>query len=80
MGVHLAALGHPVVGDTLYGAPRELRWGNVTRPTLNRIFLHAARLRFQHPRTGKVVEVRAELPAELEELLRALGLESPAAG
>ena len=78
--VHFAALGHPVVGDTLYGAPRELRWGNVTRPTLNRIFLHAARLRFQHPRTGKVVEVRAELPAELEELLRALGLESPAAG
>jgi len=78
--VHFAALGHPVVGDTLYGAPRELRWGNVTRPTLNRIFLHAARLRFQHPRTGKIVEVRAELPAELEELLRALGLESPAAG
>lgn len=76
--VHFAALGHPVVGDTLYGAPRELRWGNVTRPTLNRIFLHAARLRFQHPRTGKIVEVRAELPAELEELLRALGLESPA--
>src|SRR3972149_2036418 len=78
--VHFAALGHPVVGDTLYGAPRELRWGNVTRPTLNRIFLHAARLRFQHPRTGKVVEVRAELPASLGELLRALGLESPAPG
>lgn len=72
--VHFAALGHPVVGDTLYGAPRQLRWGNATRPTLNRIFLHAARVRFEHPRTGKLLEVRAALPAELEDLLRELGL------
>lgn len=72
--VHFAALGHPVVGDTLYGAPRELRWGNATRPTLNRIFLHAARVRFEHPRTGKLLEVCAALPAELEDLLRELGL------
>ena len=78
--VHFAALGRPVVGDTVYGAPRELRWGNESRPTLNRIFLHAARLRFQHPRTGKDIEVRAELPDELKELLRGLGLESGAAG
>ncbi len=74
--VHFAALGRPVVGDTVYGAPRTLRWGNASRPTLDRIFLHAARLRFQHPRTGKDLEVRAELPEELKELLRELGLES----
>jgi len=78
--VHFAALGRPVVGDTVYGAPRTLRRGNETRPTLDRIFLHAARLRFQHPRTGKEIEVRAELPAELKEMLRGLGLESAAAG
>lgn len=77
--VHFAALGHPVVGDTPYGAPRQLRWGNTTRPTLNRIFLHAERLRFRQPRTDHVVEVRSALPAELVEFLRELGLESPAA-
>lgn len=73
--VHFSALGHPVVGDTLYGAPRQLRWGGQARPAPERIFLHAERLRFRHPRTGAPVEVRAPLPAELEELLRALGLE-----
>jgi 23S rRNA pseudouridine1911/1915/1917 synthase len=78
--VHFAALGRPVVGDTVYGAPRSLRWGNKERPTLDRIFLHAARLRFQHPRTGKSIEVRAELPEELKALLRTLGLESAAVG
>lgn len=76
--VHLSALGHPVVGDTLYGAPRQLRWDNRSHPTLNRIFLHAQRLRFQHPRTNQTVEVRSPLPAELAELLRTLGLAPPA--
>lgn len=71
--VHFATIGHPVVGDTLYGAPRRLRWGNTSRPTLNRIFLHAERVRFRHPRTGEPVEVRAALPAELGEFLHLLG-------
>lgn len=76
--VHFAALGHPVVGDTLYGAPRRLRWGNATGPTLNRIFLHAQRVRFRHPRTGEVLEVRSALPTELDDLLRRLGWDGPA--
>ena len=75
--VHLSALGHPVVGDTLYGAPRQLRWGNSSQPTLNRNFLHAQRLRFQHPRRNEIVEVTAALPAELEELLLRLGMNVP---
>lgn len=72
--VHLAALGHPVVGDTLYGAPRQLRWDNFSQPTLNRNFLHAQRLRFRHPRREETVEVTAALPNELVELLDRLGM------
>ncbi len=75
--VHLSALGHPVVGDTLYGAPRQLRLGSASRPTINRNFLHAARLQFRHPRTGQPVEFRAALPDELLDLLRELGLKAP---
>ena len=62
---HLAAIGHPVVGDTLYGAPRELHAGGRRLPLLERNFLHAARLGFAHPSTGEWVEVRAPLPRDL---------------
>jgi len=70
--VHFSAIGYPVVGDTLYGAPRVHRVGNVALPTLNRNFLHAARLAFAHPRTGKPVDVRAPLPPELSAYLQQL--------
>lgn len=62
---HFAAIGHPVVGDTLYGAPRGLRAGVRDLPLLHRNFLHAARLGFSHPSSGAWVEVRAPLPREL---------------
>ncbi|HXE76400.1 MAG TPA: RluA family pseudouridine synthase [Candidatus Xenobia bacterium] len=71
--VHFSSLGHPLVGDTLYGAPRLLRWDDHSEPTLDRIFLHARRLCFRHPRTGQPVEVAAPLPNELTGLLRRLG-------
>ena len=77
--VHFSALGHPIAGDTLYGAPRQARQGNAALPLLNRIFLHAERLRFQHPRTGKPVEFHAPLPAELRAFLAAAGLEAAGA-
>lgn len=77
--VHFSALGHPVVGDTLYGAPRRLPRGNSTRSTLNRNFLHAWKLRFQHPTTGRPVTLRSPLPPELGALLDELGLKSPRA-
>jgi len=67
--VHLAALGHPVVGDTLYGAPREIRGKNANIVTLPRNFLHAAGLQFQHPRTGELLTFSRPLPSELSDFL-----------
>ena len=55
--VHLAAIGHPVCGDPQYGRAGALG--------LERQFLHAARLAFEHPVTGEPVDVRSELPADL---------------
>jgi 23S rRNA pseudouridine1911/1915/1917 synthase len=69
--VHLQSLGHPVVGDTLYGAPHQMGQAPDTR-SLDRNFLHAARLVFQHPRTRKTLTLEAHLPSELEELLATL--------
>jgi len=71
--VHFSALGCPVVGDTLYGAPRRERAGSETLPPLERNFLHSARLAFTHPTTGKRIEVRAPLPPELVNYLKTLG-------
>jgi 23S rRNA pseudouridine1911/1915/1917 synthase len=62
---HFAAIGHPVVGDTLYGAPRGLRAGTRNLPLLERNFLHAARIGFSHPSSGAWVEVRAPLSRDL---------------
>lgn len=70
--VHFSALGHPVVGDTLYGAPRQPRVGAKALEPLERNFLHAARLRFLHPRSKKQIEVRAPFPHELYDYLRAI--------
>ena len=71
--VHFSALGCPVVGDTLYGAPRRERAGSETLAPLERNFLHSARLAFTQPTTGKRIDVRAPLPAELQSYLKALG-------
>ena len=71
--VHLASLRHPVVGDTLYGAPRDLSSKQAGRLSLPRNFLHAAALQFQHPRTGEPLSFTAPLPGELEDLLQQLG-------
>jgi 23S rRNA pseudouridine1911/1915/1917 synthase len=78
--VHLASIGHPVVGDTLYGAPARLPGVPEQRATdagaesltLERNFLHAAELEFAHPRTGKPLLLQSPLPGELEKFLRAI--------
>jgi 23S rRNA pseudouridine1911/1915/1917 synthase len=71
--VHLQALGHPVVGDFLYGAPHVIRDLHGDRTLeLPRNFLHAAHLEFTHPRTLKQVDVEAPLPPELIAFLAAL--------
>jgi 23S rRNA pseudouridine1911/1915/1917 synthase len=73
--VHMASMGHPVVGDTLYGAAGELNPGNpgrtvgaaraLPRLSLDRNFLHAARVEFAHPASGKALSFEAPLPGEL---------------
>ena len=60
--VHLAAIGLPVAGDTVYGRPRELG--------LERQFLHAGRLAFPHPFTEERVDVESPLPADLTAALQ----------
>ena len=63
--VHLAAIGHPVVGDHLYGRRSDTSG-------LDRYFLHAWRLGFTHPTLGKWLEVEADLPQRLADLLKQL--------
>jgi 23S rRNA pseudouridine1911/1915/1917 synthase len=62
---HLKAIGHPVAGDPVYGTPGA--YG------LERQFLHAARLAFDHPVSGKRVDVRSQLPGDLKRALEAAG-------
>ena len=67
--VHLASLGHPVVGDRLYGAARELQDTSGGRLTPGRNFLHAAAIEFVHPSSGTPLAFARSLPAELEDFL-----------
>jgi 23S rRNA pseudouridine1911/1915/1917 synthase len=64
--VHLAAIEHPIVGDTVYD-PRPRR---ISSP---RVFLHAAEVELAHPKTGDVLTVTSPLPADLTKVLDALG-------
>jgi 23S rRNA pseudouridine1911/1915/1917 synthase len=68
--VHLAHIGCPVVGDPLYG--RRNRVGPEALKMFGRQALHAARLEFRHPRTGKVMRFASELPQDLASLLAEL--------
>ncbi len=77
--VHMASLGHPVVGDKLYGAPAELKAGSgrgkslgIEPISLPRNFLHSAELALVHPRTGDRLAFRTPLPAELQAFLAAV--------
>ena len=68
--VHLSAIGHPIVGDSMYGGvhrrvPNDLR--SVTR--LERPFLHSARLSFTHPRDGRRVDFDSPLPSDLQSVI-----------
>lgn len=63
--VHMAYIGHPILGDTVYGAKKPV-------PGLTGQCLHATGLRFVHPRTGQVVELYCPLPEEFTRMLEKL--------
>lgn len=63
--VHMAHIGHPILGDTVYGAKKPV-------PGLTGQCLHAAGLRFIHPRTGEPVELHCPLPPEFTAMLQKL--------
>lgn len=68
--VHLAHLGHPILGDEKYGDFALNR--DLQKRGLRRMFLHAASMRLPHPQTGERLELLAPLPAELEGFLKGL--------
>jgi 23S rRNA pseudouridine1911/1915/1917 synthase len=85
--VHMSSIGYPVMGDTIYGGSGQLtdqvasqaatskaarRNAEPEKLRLGRNFLHAARLEFTHPITGKLLQLEAPLPAELEAFLSRL--------
>jgi 23S rRNA pseudouridine1911/1915/1917 synthase len=71
--VHLSTVGHPIVGDSLYGGVRRHVPGNIHAvKRLQRPFLHAGRLAFQHPADGRRMEFTTPLPADLQSVLDAL--------
>jgi 23S rRNA pseudouridine1911/1915/1917 synthase len=93
--VHMASIGHPVVGDTLYGGAGQLtdqvaaqaaqsraarRKAEPEVLRLGRNFLHAAKLEFEHPVTGKPLQLEAPLPKELQKFLERLETASIAPG
>jgi 23S rRNA pseudouridine955/2504/2580 synthase len=68
--VHLAAIGHPIVGDGKYGGKDAFLTGSISR----KMHLHARRIRIDHPDGGQV-DVRAELPSHFSESLASLGFD-----
>jgi 23S rRNA pseudouridine1911/1915/1917 synthase len=69
--VHMGHIRHPLVGDQLYGG-RQGRAGPVALRDFKRQALHAAELKFVHPTTDKVMEFKADMPADLQRLMAAL--------
>ncbi|MGE0444566.1 MAG: RluA family pseudouridine synthase [Vicinamibacterales bacterium] len=71
--VHLSAIGHPIVGDSVYGGVHRRVPGDIRAvQRLTRPFLHAARLAFTHPRDGRRMEFIAHLPEDLQSVLNDL--------
>ncbi|MBB3472188.1 RluA family pseudouridine synthase [Sphingomonas sp. BK345] len=71
--VHMAAIGHPIVGDGKYGGPAAFLTGGISR----KMHLHARRIRVDHPDGGEI-DVTAELPSHFAESLASLGFEAMA--
>jgi 23S rRNA pseudouridine1911/1915/1917 synthase len=68
--VHLSAIGHPIVGDSMYGGVHRRVAADIKAVLrLERPFLHAHRLAFTHPRDGRRLEFRTPLPRDLQSVL-----------
>lgn len=67
--VHLASIGHPIVGDRLYQGPKQRPLDNLK---LDRYFLHASRLILNHPINGKQIVFQSDLPEDLKNVLKRL--------
>ena len=72
--VHMAALGHPLIGDPVYGRAGRGRQDLLQQLGFRRQALHAAELGFTHPVTGKRLRFESALPVDIQELLSALGV------
>ena len=71
--VHLSAIGHPIVGDALYGGVHRRVQADIKAVNrLDRPFLHAAKLAFKHPTDGRRMAFESELPADLQSVLDGL--------
>ena len=70
--VHFQHLGHPLVGDETYGAKPNKKFAELTGYAAPRVLLHARKLAFVHPRTGKKVQFEAPLPADFKSALKFL--------
>jgi len=74
--VHLASSGFPILGDEKYGdfaLNKQLQKADAKRGALRRMFLHAYKITFTHPETGKPMTLQAPLPAECDRFLLSLG-------
>ena len=74
--VHFQFLGHPLVGDEIYGARQNARLKELTNFAAPRVMLHARELSFIHPRTKKTVSFEAPLPKDFLQALKLLRLKS----
>ena len=70
--VHLTHLGHPVIGDETYGVKQNKKFTEATGVTVPRQMLHASRITFTHPQTGKRLKCEAPLPADFKTALKQL--------
>lgn len=82
--VHTAAIGHPLLGDSLYGQSSPTRaplasteQRDYLETKINRQALHACRLVFAHPISGELIEAEADLPADMKAVIASLNLLSP---
>ena len=67
--VHLTHIGHPVIGDAMYGRPRR---GHPLEDVATRQMLHADRLRFAHPVDGRMIEVKCQPAADMADIITRL--------